>query len=79
MKDDIELLEVCRGTFPGAQASEAELATWLRGIIKEAGFFAESDPAQAAEFTERLATEAAGYAHTILNEGVKTALKATFQ
>ena len=79
MKDDPELLEVIRGTFPGANASEAELTTWFRSLIKEAGFFAEDDEAQAQQLTERLAGEAAGFAHTILDEGVKTALKASFQ
>jgi len=68
-----------KSSFPGANATEAELTAWLRGIIEQGGFFDGADPAQREANIERLATAAAADAQIILTEGVKTALKANFQ
>ena len=74
-----ELLEKVRAAFPGAEATESQLVTWYRALIEASDYFANETPEKREELTERLAVEAAGYAQIILSEGVKTALKATFQ
>jgi len=79
MKDDAELLADIRGAFPGPDAGVAELTSWFTTIVQKAGFFAEAPAGEQAALTQRLAAEAAEFASLILQEGVKTALKANFQ
>lgn len=79
VNDDEATIESIRNAFPGAEATESQLADWFRAIIEVGGFFADDAPQQREELTGRLAAEAASYAQIILSEGVKTALKATFQ
>ena len=71
-------IAAARGGLP-ANASEEQLTEWFSNLIKESGFFAQDDGAEAQKFCDKLAAEAAGYAYTIQDEGVKTALKANFQ
>ncbi|MCL1800822.1 MAG: tagaturonate reductase [Promicromonosporaceae bacterium] len=77
-KDDPELLEVIRGAFPGADATNEQLVDWFRAIIKQAGFFAAESNEQGIADSDWLASKAAPYAAMILQEGIKAALKAYF-
>ena len=75
VRDDADLVANMRAAFPDGNAGSTvanigALTDWFGCIIKHAGFFAEDQQGDA----DGLAHEAAGYANTILTEGIDAAL-----